>query len=234
MTRSISVLLPLALLVGCAPAAVDMDFDSDEDGLMDEEEFSLGLDPENSDSDGDSFDDMEEVNVGTDPADPEDHPYLGGWPMDGCATEMQGTGSGEGDIAEDFELEDQFGDAVRFHDFCDHAVLLVSSATWCGACVSEAPQVQGYYEEYGARGFIAITLLGEDENSQPPDNDDLNAWAEQAGITHPVLADGSWGVSNRYEQDGGIPTLTLVAPGGELVMVDQYVTDADIEAVLPE
>ncbi len=129
MNRAVA-LGALALIVGCSPADVDMPFDSDEDGLMDDEELALGLDPENADSDGDSFDDLREIEVGTDPANPDDHPYLGGWPMDACADSVQPTGNEKGDIVEDFEAMDQYGDSLRLHDFCDHAVLLVSAAFW--------------------------------------------------------------------------------------------------------
>ena len=130
MTR---LLIPLGLVGGlasCATAEVDMPFDSDEDGLMDTEEAELGLDPYAQDSDGDSYLDPEELEAGTDPTDPESHPYLGGWPMDPCADTTTGTGSSEGDVADNFELVDQFGETVSLYDFCDHAVLLVTAAFW--------------------------------------------------------------------------------------------------------
>jgi hypothetical protein len=54
-------------------------FDSDEDGLSDEEETTLGddgylTDPDDPDSDDDGFTDKEEADAGTNPNDPEDYP----------------------------------------------------------------------------------------------------------------------------------------------------------------
>ena len=51
-----------------------MDDDSDNDGLLDEEEIEYGTDPMNPDSDGDGFYDGDEVLGGHDPLDAEDYP----------------------------------------------------------------------------------------------------------------------------------------------------------------
>ena len=112
--------------VGTTPS----DVDSDGDGLTDSEEEALGSDPDAADSDGDGWDDGEEVSGNTDPLAAQDHPYTGGWAIGACRDELQATGNGVGDIAEDFALTDQFGDTVRLHDFCDRQVLLVSAAFW--------------------------------------------------------------------------------------------------------
>jgi len=56
---------------------VDFGYDSDGDGLSDEEEAEIGTDPNNPDTDGDGFSDGEEVRKGTDPLDPNDHPMPG-------------------------------------------------------------------------------------------------------------------------------------------------------------
>lgn len=125
-----SALLLLALAAGCDPAPVDMPFDSDGDGLMDDEEVALGTDPAKADSDGDGYADGAELDGFTDPADKEDHPYTGGWKIDSCRHDVQATGNSVGDIAEDFELTDQFGDTLRLHDFCAQAVFIESSAYW--------------------------------------------------------------------------------------------------------
>jgi hypothetical protein len=108
------------------PAQVD----SDGDGLTDAQEAELGTDPQLADSDGDGWDDGEEVDSYTDPTKAADHPYTGGWAIDACRFDLQGTGTQIGDVADDFRLTDQYGDKVRLHDFCDRTVLLVSAAFW--------------------------------------------------------------------------------------------------------
>lgn len=125
-----TALLLLSLCAACEPAPADMPFDSDGDGLMDDEEEALGTDPSKSDSDGDGFADGAEVDGYTDPSDKEDHPYTGGWKIDSCRHDVQATNNEVGGVAANFEVTDQFGDTLRLHDFCNQAVFLESSAYW--------------------------------------------------------------------------------------------------------
>jgi len=145
--------VPLLLATGCfgAPTVVDPidgefwehwvdsnfegmagagDSDEDGDGLLRSEEEEYGSDPQNADTDGDGFSDGAEVDGFTDPTDADDHPYQGGWAIGACRHDIVGTGHAPGDIAENFEHPDQFGDTVRVHDFCDKAVMLVGAAFW--------------------------------------------------------------------------------------------------------
>ena len=128
------ILLSTGLALACSPVDVDVplgsEMDSDQDGLTDAEEVGLGTDPDNADSDDDGFTDGDEVAQGADPLAEEDHPYTGGYGSDACRDGIESTGHSEGDIAEDFELMDQYGETVRLHDFCGRAVLLVSGAFW--------------------------------------------------------------------------------------------------------
>ena len=104
--------------------------DDDDDGLTNSEEEKLGTDPNNEDSDGDGWNDGDEVNGNTDPLDKSDHPYTGGWAIGDCHDEVISTGNEVGQIADDFSLNDQFGDTIRLHSFCDRSVLLVAAAFW--------------------------------------------------------------------------------------------------------
>jgi hypothetical protein len=127
-------LMLVAMATGCA-AEVDIklgdELDSDNDGLVDAGEIEAGTDPSNPDSDGDNWLDGDEVDQGTDPNLDTDHPYTGGWTIDGqCRNSTSGTGTAVGDIANQFELPDQYGDSLKLHDFCDHTVLLVAAAFW--------------------------------------------------------------------------------------------------------
>lgn len=118
-------------LPACLPAAVDLPLDGDADGLLSDAEVTAGTDPANPDSDDDGHLDGAEIAAGTDPLDREDHPYLGGWPMDGhCRNDVVPTGNDEGQIAEQFELPEQHGETLRLHDFCDKTILITSGAFW--------------------------------------------------------------------------------------------------------
>ena len=127
-----TVALPFGLLVwGCGvPAEVTVDLDGDRDGLTDGEELALGTKPDVVDSDTDGYSDFAEVQSFTDPNEPTDHPYAGDWPIDGCRNDIVSTGNTVGSIAEQFTLQDQHGDSLRLHDFCNKVVLLVGTAFW--------------------------------------------------------------------------------------------------------
>ena len=211
------------------------DVDSDGDGLLDSDEAKLGTDPDLVDTDGDGWEDGEEVDGNTDPLEASDHPYAGGWPIDACRDDVNATGNGMGQTADDFALMDQNGEAVSLHDFCGKSVLLVSSAMWCGPCQAEAAGLQDLYEHYEEQGFLVITLLGENHFGGDSTQQNLQTWADAAGITHPVVADDGWGVTARFLNSGSlvIPTMHLIGPGGEVLARDTWVTEFQVANSLP-
>lgn len=213
----------------------DSALDDDGDGLTNGEEDDLGTSRSDRDSDGDGYEDGEEVDGNTDPTDRQDHPYLGGWPIDACRDSVSSTGNGVGQITSDFSLLDQYGEQVHLHDFCGKEVLLLSSAMWCGPCQDEAPDMQRTYQQYEDQGFLVITLLGEDLSGRAPNQADLQDWANSFGLTHPVLSDGGWNVTGRFlrSQSFSIPTMTLIGEGSEVLLRDTWVSDTQIRNNLP-
>lgn len=99
--------------------------------------------------------------------------------------------------------------------------------------MAEAPSLQSTFKEYEDEGLIVIQLLAENNSSATPSEDDLAQWADASGQTHPVVADANWSVSNRFELDYGIPTVSLLAPGMEVVAVDDWASESMIPDVLP-
>ena len=84
------------------------------------------------------------------------------------------------------------------------------------------------------QGFMVVTLLTENNDRVEPTLEDLQEWASSNGIGHPVLADVGWGVSYRYPTSGSIPVVHMLAPGMEIVRVDdRSITQEDVEALLP-
>ena len=77
-------------------------------------------------------------------------------------------------------------------------VLIVASATWCGACRGEASDLEALYQQYKNSNFTIITLLGENSQGQSPSIGDLQQWASDFGITHPVLADVGFNTTASY------------------------------------
>ncbi len=76
---------------------------------------------------------------------------------------------------------------------------------------------------------MVITLVDSDSDA------DAAAWAEEFGITHPVVADINVDIYLDFIPGNSIamPAKHLVAPGGELLIVDGSPNDGDIEGNLP-
>ena len=155
---------------------------------------------DSSDTDGtDDTNDTSDTQDTDDTEEPEPNPvYIGGYNTNVCFPKASPTGYGIGNISHDFTLTDQHGEQVSLSDFCGNTVLLVSSAFWCGACRGEAPELETLYQQYKNSNFTVITLLGENYQGQSPSIADLQQWASDFGITHPVLADVDFNTTASY------------------------------------
>ena len=90
------------------------------------------------------------------------------------------------------------------------------------------------YQEFVDRGFIVVSLMFNDNDYETPDTDDLKSWADNYGLTSPVVADDGSAVGNRFEADGYIPSKTLLGPGAEVVVVDGDISSTTIDELLTE
>ena len=60
-------------------------------------------------------------------------------------------------------------------------------------------------------------------------------WANQYGITGPVISDPSMAIYSAYELDGYIPSISLLGDGLEVMVVDSMnIMPGQIEQALPE
>lgn len=101
--------------------------------------------------------------------------------------------------------------------------------------MAHAPALEALYKKYDQDGFIVISLMGENSNGGTPSRADLQSWANQLGVTHPVLADPNWEVTTRYLRTSSIylPTESLLGPGAEVIKKDTDVRDSDVRNALP-
>ena len=62
----------------------------------------------------------------------------------------------------------------------------------------------------------------------------MNTFADRHGIEHPIVLDNGWSTTVRYTGPQiGLPAMTLIKPGLEMVKVNGYVSESDIENILP-
>lgn len=80
-----------------------------------------------------------------------------------------------------------------------------------------------------------ITLAGENAVNGVPSQQDLAAWADTFGLNHPVLSDPDYAVTARFVDGGtiGLPSMTLLIPGVEVLKRDATITENHIKLNLP-
>ncbi|MCP4804443.1 MAG: hypothetical protein GY913_01600 [Proteobacteria bacterium] len=81
---------------------------------------------------------------------------------------------------------------------------------------------------------MVLQVLAENNSGGAPTADELAEWADSAGQEHPVLSDPGWSLSNRFELDYGIPSFSLLAPGMEVVAVDDWGAENMIADYAPD
>lgn len=142
--------------------------------------------------------------------------------------ELEGEGFGVGQVLPDLRLLDQHGEETATWQWYGMVVAIDVSTMWCGPCRGLAAEVDATWADYRDQGFMYLTLLPQDQAGEVPDNADLNAWADQFGITAPVLSDDE-GWSYQIVPDNTYPRIMIV--GRDMrVLVDQ-VTPAEDTAI---
>ena len=113
---------------------------------------------------------------------------------------------GVGELAPDFELVSQNGEAYHLYDLRGKPVLINFWATWCAPCLLEMPNIQKYYEKFPNDFTILAINAGESEKAVMQFVDDI-------GISFPVLLDPDTKIQSLYKIKG-YPTTFFVDKDG--------------------
>jgi peroxiredoxin len=151
--------------------------------------------------------------------------------LPGARPEVSGdreVGIAEGQLAPDFELQDLQGRTIRLSDYRGQVVLVNFWATWCGYCRTEFPEIQRAYERNQEAGLIVLAVNVQDRRES------VEAYAQELGLTFPVLLDPLGRTSGSYRARG-LPTSYFIDPEGLIVRKQVGpVDEAMIEGVLRE
>ena len=173
----------------------------------------------------------------TDPLNDGDKPYAGGYRIDACRHDVEGTGFDEGQVVKDAGLVDQHDDVVHTNDFCDQVILLDFSAGWCGVCQAEAPKLQALYAEQRENGFMALTVYMENVDGSEPTAEEAKAWTDEYGLEFPVMVDDGTFYNGFASATGestiGLPLMVLI-DHGLVVRKSMGTTHEDVLDLLAE
>ena len=126
---------------------------------------------------------------------------------------------GPGVRAPAFEVMTLTGERARLADYAGRVILLNIWATWCPPCREEMPSMQRLYERFQKVGadftIMAVSIdapLGKaDANGKV--GGDLRAFAEEYGLTFPILHDPSGDIQRIYYTTG-VPESFLIGRDG--------------------
>ena len=155
-------------------------------------------------------------------------------------TQEEGTGFEVGDLAPSLNLSDQSQGEFSLRDHEGDLIFLDISTMWCIPCRALAEHAAETQEDYTSEGFLYVTVLQENNLYKPPSTADLEAWADNYGLTTPVLSDGNEILEERVTgpaiQEDSFPALLLIGRDQRIIeriesAEDEVVREA-IEAYL--
>ena len=114
-------------------------------------------------------------------------------------------------MAPDFSLQNANGELVSLSELRGKAVLVNLWASWCGPCRAEMPAMQRVYERYKDEGLeiLAVNATNQDSASE------ALAFAQELGLTYPILFDLDGSVSARYALLA-LPSSFFILPDGRI------------------
>lgn len=122
-----------------------------------------------------------------------------------------------GTKAPDFVATNMQGQPVHLSDYQGKVVLLNIWATWCGPCRNEMPSIERLHQDLKGTDFVILAVSVDaaagtkDDFGRP--GGDLRAFADDLGLTFPILHDPSGRIEQTY-QTTGVPETFLVGRDG--------------------
>lgn len=117
-----------------------------------------------------------------------------------------------GEPAPDFTLTTPDGRPVSLSDYAGKVVLVNFWATWCPSCVTEMPEYDQVYQQYGQpsangqfSGDFVVLAVNLQENP-----DWVKQFTDGLGLTYPILLDRDGSITTRQYQVPGLPASFIV------------------------
>ncbi len=117
-----------------------------------------------------------------------------------------------GQTAPNFTLATPDGQTVSLSDYAGKVVLVNFWATWCPSCITEMPEYEQIYQQFG-RGKDNFVVLGINFQESPVQ---VSQYANGLGLSFPVLVDADGSVTSRQYQVIGMPASFIIDPQGQI------------------
>jgi cytochrome c biogenesis protein CcmG, thiol:disulfide interchange protein DsbE len=114
-----------------------------------------------------------------------------------------------GSPAQDFTGTTTDGKQVSLSSYKGQSVWLTFGASWCAACVAEAPDIQTASEKFKAKGVVVLAISISEDSATVKD------YANRVGLTYPMIADPNTTIASLYRVYG-IPAHFFIDKAGFL------------------
>ena len=152
--------------------------------------------------------------------------------------DLQGYGIGQ--IIPDFTISDQNGAAFNLYSTTEDLIIIDICAMWCAPCLQHTQDLSNLITDLDATGksYQYIQLLMQDPSGQITDQTDALTWANNFGISIPVLP-GQMGediffniVTAGGGNSGAIPTFVILGSNREILEVQEGVNDPNLLSIV--
>ena len=101
------------------------------------------------------------------------------------------------------------GKQVSLSSYKGQSVWLTFGASWCAACVAEAPDIEAAYQKFKAKGVVVLAISISEDSATVKD------YANRVGLTFPMIADPDTTIASLYRVYG-IPAHFFIDKAGVL------------------
>ena len=118
------------------------------------------------------------------------------------------------------------GDTVRLADLRGKVVMLQFTASWCGVCRKEMPQIESRIWQRH-KNDTTFALLGIDRD-EPAEK--VVRFAEQTGVTYPLVLDPGADIFGLYaDKRAGVTRNVIIGRDGRIVMTTRLYEEKEFE-----
>ena len=134
-----------------------------------------------------------------------------------------------GDMAPDFEMKLPDGSKVKLSSLRGKIVMLQFTASWCGVCRKEMPQIEKeIWLKHKNNPNFALYGIDRDEPAST-----VKKFAKDTGVTYPIGLDPKAGIFGLFAlKEAGITRNVIVDENGKIVMLTRLYDEKEFAGMV--